>query len=154
MDNPYVMFESPNKESIAYVVEYMPRDEDLEYYFCWLLDELKEKKELCDRTIIYCQTIKQCGLLYATIKAMLGNDMYVGNEGHNNCLIEMLHSCTLSANKEYIIKSFQQEHGVIRVLIATIAFGMGVNCQAVSRVIHFGPSKNIESYAQEIGRAG
>ena len=29
-----------------------------------------------------------------------------------------------------------------------------MNCQAISRVIHFGPSKNIESYAQETGRAG
>ncbi len=72
----------------------------------------------------------------------------------NNCLIEMLHLCTPSANKEKIIKSFREEHGVIRILVAAIAFGMGVNCQAVSRVIHFGPSKNIESYAQETGRAG
>ena len=70
------------------------------------------------------------------------------------CLVEMLHSCTPSANKEYIIKSFQQECGFIRALIATIAFGMGVNCQAVSRVIHFGLSKNIKSYAQETGRVG
>jgi hypothetical protein len=66
----------------------------------------------------------------------------------------MLHSCTPSANKESIIKSFSEECGVIRVLIATIAFGMGTNCQAVSRVIHFGPAKNIGSYAQETGRAG
>ena len=154
MDNPYVIFESPNKDNIAYVVEYMPKDADLEHYFGWLIEELREKKELCDRTIIYCQTIKRCGLLYATFKAVLGNDTYIGNKGHNSCLIEMLHSCTPSANKEYIIKSFQQECGFIRVLIATIAFGMGVNCQAVSRVIHFGPSKNIESYAQETGRAG
>lgn len=154
MDNPYVIFESPNKDNIAYVVEYMARDADLEHYFGWLVDELRERKELCDRTIIYCQTIKQCGLLYATFKAMLGNDMRVGDEGSNYCLIEMLHSCTPSANKEDIIKSFREERGVIRVLVATIAFGMGVNCQAVSRVIHFGPSKNIESYAQETGRAG
>ena len=154
MDNPHVIFESTNKKNIAYLVEYMPRDVDLEHYFGWLLDELREKKELCDRTVIYCQTIKQCGLLYATNRAALGNNMYIGNKGNNNCLVEMLRSCTPSANKEYFIKSFQQGCGVIRVLMATIAFGMGVNCQAVSRVIHFAPSKNIESYAQETGRAG
>ena len=85
---------------------------------------------------------------------MLENDMCAAHEVSNNCFIEMLHSCTPSANKEEIIKSFREEHGVIRILVATIAFGMGVNCQAVSRVIHFGPSKNIESYAQETGRAG
>ena len=33
MDNPYVIFESPNKDNIAYVVEYMPKDVDLEHYF-------------------------------------------------------------------------------------------------------------------------
>ena len=44
--------------------------------------------------------------------------------------------------------------GHIRVLIATIAFGMGVNCKNVQSIIHFGPSKNIECYVQESGRAG
>ena len=38
--------------------------------------------------------------------------------------------------------------------MATIAFGMGVDCKGVCRTIHFGPSKNIESYIQETGRAG
>lgn len=66
----------------------------------------------------------------------------------------MLHSCTPSANKENILKSFSEEWGVIRVLVATIAFGMGVNCKSVHRIIHFGPAKNIESYTQETGRAG
>ena len=71
-----------------------------------------------------------------------------------NCLIEMLHSCTPLANKENIIKSFTAEQGVIHVLVATVTFGMGVNCKAVSRIIHFGPAKNIQSYAEETGRAG
>ena len=31
---------------------------------------------------------------------------------------------------------------------------MGVDCRGVNRVIHFGPSKNVESYVQETGRAG
>jgi ATP-dependent DNA helicase RecQ len=48
MDNPCVIFESPNKDNIAYVVEYMSRDEDLEHYFSWLVEELREKKEHCD----------------------------------------------------------------------------------------------------------
>jgi hypothetical protein len=132
----------------------MSRNADLEYYFGWLVDELKQQKVLCKRTIIYCQTIKQCGLLYATLKGILGKDMY-GNDGDfKDCLLEMLHSCTPKANKENIINSFTNEQGVIRVLVATISFGMGVNCKAVERIIHFGPSKNIENYIQETGRAG
>lgn len=154
MANPHVIYESPNKNNIAYAVEYMPTmDADLDHYFGWLGEELREKKELCDRTIIYCQTIKQCGLVYATLKGMLGKDIYVDRDP-KNVLLEMLHSCTPLANKENIVKSFAEERGVIRVLVATIAFGMGINCKAVRRVIHFGPSKNIESYTQETGRAG
>ena len=42
----------------------------------------------------------------------------------------------------------------MRILVATIAFGMGVDCKGVYRTIHFGPSKNIETYIQETGRAG
>lgn len=42
----------------------------------------------------------------------------------------------------------------LRVVICTTAFGMGVNCKEVRRVVHFGPSKNIEQYIQESGRAG
>ena len=66
----------------------------------------------------------------------------------------MLHSCTHDENKETISNSFQNEVSGIRVLVATIAFGMGVNCKGVCRIIHFGPSKDIESYIQESGRAG
>ncbi len=39
MDNPYVIFESPNKDNITYVVEYMARDADLDDYFDWLVEK-------------------------------------------------------------------------------------------------------------------
>lgn len=67
--------------------------------------------------------------------------------------MEMLHLCTPLSNKENILKSLAGEQGSIRDLVATISFGMGVNCKGVSRIIHFGPYKNIENYAQETGRA-
>jgi superfamily II DNA helicase RecQ len=43
-------------------------------------------------------------------------------------LMEMLHSCTTEDNKKCILESFQNENGTIRILVATIAFGMGVDC--------------------------
>ena len=57
--------------------------------------------------------------------------MYAGSEG--NVLVEMLHSCTPAANKQNILHSFQSEGGSIRLLIATIAFGMGVDCKRSSQ---------------------
>jgi len=114
--------ESPNKSNIRYVVHCMDKKAEHEEYFVWLTDELRREQYNSTRTIVYCQTIKQCSIIYATISGLLGKENMTNSNG--SPLVEMLHSCTPEANKKNVLESFQQEHGTVRLLVATIAFGI------------------------------
>ncbi|XP_011405720.1 PREDICTED: uncharacterized protein LOC105313748 [Amphimedon queenslandica] len=68
-------------------------------------------------------------------------------------LVEMFTSCTDEAIKQQIILSFTKGD-TLRIVCATIAFGMGVDSPNVWVVMHVGPSDDIESYIQETGSGG
>ena len=133
----------------------MGKKASLAEYLSWISNEVKECGSAATRTIIYTQTIKQCAVVYSTLKTLLGDKIYNSEDRDTKTvLLEMLHSCSAQSNKEHILASFQKDQGSIRILVATIAFGMGIDCKQVHRTLHFGPAKNVEHYMQESGRAG
>ena len=48
-----------------------------------------------------------------------------------------------------IVKSISCATASLRIVVCTIAFGMGINCAGVNQVIHWRPSADVECYMQE-----
>ena len=56
--------------------------------------------------------------------------------------------------KKGIVEEIKKEDSKIRVIFATTALGMGADSLFIVNIIHISPPSTLESYMQEIGRAG
>jgi len=90
-------------------------------------------------TIIYCQTKKKTEDVTAVLRSL-----------GVSCLTYHA-SISLSGRKD---AHHQFLNDQIQAVVATIAFGMGIDKPDVRKVIHYGAPKDIESYYQEVGRGG
>ncbi|MEZ4819469.1 MAG: ATP-dependent DNA helicase RecQ [Bdellovibrionota bacterium] len=91
------------------------------------------------RIVIYAGTRKNCEYLQQEISVFVPQtDFY--------------HAGLADETRSQIQDAFEQ--GDIRVLIATNAFGMGIDHPDIRLVVHYQIPANIESYYQEMGRAG
>ena len=150
----YTVKRSPNRNNLKYSLQYIDNNMPLEMVFRGIIDEMLQNGITTERTLIHCQTRKHCGLIFRLFEIHLRDKLYNGINRPQNRIVEMYHAGTPDQVKKHVIESLSQETRHICVLISTIAFGMGVDCKSVCRVIHFGPSKNLESYVQESGRGG
>ena len=98
-----------------------------------------------------------CADLYSHFLYTLGNKSYYplgSKEISDNHYFGMFHSNTSSHNKGVILNSMTRADGVVRVVFATMALGMGVNFVNLHTIIHYGAPRSLEDYFQESGRAG
>ena len=70
----------------------------------------------------------------------------------NGIQAEAYHAGLPHDKREAIQKRFMA--GQSNCIVATIAFGMGIDKSDIRNVVHFDLPKSIENYSQEIGRAG
>ena len=145
---------SPCKANILYAVN---KFQSIPETFQPMLDQLSLRRQNFPQSIIYCRRYKDCADLYYFFRDSLGPDFTEprGAPDHPRFrLVDMYMSCTEERVKEEIVQIFTKETSGLRVVIATVAFGMGIDSPSVRQVIHLGPPTDLESYVQETGRAG
>uniref|UniRef100_A0A8C5REL9 DNA 3'-5' helicase n=1 Tax=Laticauda laticaudata TaxID=8630 RepID=A0A8C5REL9_LATLA len=102
---------------------------------------LKDKStyEFEGPTIVYCPSRKTTEQVAAELRKL-------------NLVCGIYHAgMGIKARRDVHHKFMRDE---IQCIVATIAFGMGINKADIRTVIHYGAPKEMESYYQEIGRAG
>lgn len=99
--------------------------------------------------IIYCTRREQTEQIESYIRTSL--QFNVAPKDINN-LVRSYHAGLSSFNRTHIQKNFIS--GKLRIVVATIAFGMGINKKDIRAIIHYNMPKSFENYIQEIGRAG
>lgn len=131
LKTPAVFVSSFNRANIRYVVE--PKRDSFEL----LLQFLKRHND--ESGIIYC--------LSRASTEKLASDLSL--HGFNALAY---HAGMTSDQRTMRQEKFLKDQ--VKIMVATIAFGMGINKSNVRYVVHLDLPKNLEGYYQETGRAG
>ncbi|MCT4633407.1 MAG: DNA helicase RecQ [Firmicutes bacterium] len=132
LDNPFEMITGFDRENLYYSVV-KPSDK-----FRYLKEYLSGRNN-GDTGIIYCSTRK-------TVESLGDKLSKIGFS------VGSYHGGMASEVRESVQDAFMG--GNIDIIVATNAFGMGIDKPDVRYVVHYNMPKNMESYYQEAGRAG
>jgi len=131
LQNPYIHLDSFDRANIRFTLaqKYDGEKQVLGYV----------RKQGDDSGIIYCNSRWQVEKLskYLATCGINCAAYHAGLEGDIRALVQ---------------EGFTKDN--IQIVIATVAFGLGINKPNVRYVIHFEPPRTLESYYQEVGRAG
>lgn len=131
LQQPSVLISSFDRPNIKYFVQ--PKHSVLSHIIQYLNDHPN------DSGIIYCLSRR-------------GTEDMANNLKENGINAAFYHAGISSSERAQVQDDFIKDK--IRVMVATIAFGMGIDKSNVRFVMHADLPKNIESYYQETGRAG
>ena len=149
LERPVVFSNTPDKRNIFYsIVSLDTRDASNIFQPC--IQELLEKEYTAERVVVFCRKMTDLRSVFKAFHTVLSS-LY------NSYLTRpyaMFHANTEECIKDHIIKSFGKSDGVVRFLVCTVAFGLGIDCKGLNNVIHFGPPSELDDYFQESGRCG
>lgn len=92
----------------------------------------------------------QCGIIYCGSRKKV--EMLAEKLADSQLRVGAYHAGMELHERAQVQEAFQRDD--IQIVVATVAFGMGINKPNVRFVLHFDIPRNIESYYQETGRAG
>ncbi|XP_019166938.1 PREDICTED: uncharacterized protein LOC109162707 [Ipomoea nil] len=136
MKDPHVAIGSFDRKNIFYGVKSFTHGST---FVNELVEEISKYVENANSTIIYCTTVKNTEEIFSSlIEAGIKAGIYNG---------QMSNKAREDAHRSFIRDEFY-------VMVATVAFGMGIDKPNIRHVIHYGCPKSLESYYQESGRCG
>ncbi|GJQ84260.1 putative DNA helicase [Trypoxylus dichotomus] len=132
------------------------RDSNREKALIQLL--MSDRYSHCKSVIVYCIRREECEKIATFLRMALKEEKPLNEDGNSrkrrrvNVQAEPYHAGLSASRRRSIQKSFMS--GELRIVVATVAFGMGINKSDIRSIIHYNMPSSFESYVQEIGRAG
>ncbi|WP_080760340.1 DNA helicase RecQ [Pseudoalteromonas luteoviolacea] len=112
---------------------------------------IEEKFKPLSQLMRYLKTQKgQSGIIYCSSRRRVDEIAEKLSEGGFNAAA--YHAGMENEQRQFVQNAFARDD--IQIVVATVAFGMGINKPNVRFVLHYDIPKSIESYYQETGRAG
>jgi ATP-dependent DNA helicase RecQ len=99
---------------------------------------------------ILANYLDQAGIIYCSTRSQV--DTLAARLAREGWSVRPYHAGLETDERQQFQRQFI--HDEIQIIVATVAFGMGINKPNVRFVIHYNVPKNLESYYQQIGRAG
>ena len=152
--DPVIVGCSSYRANITYIVKPMPK---MDIFCKRIARDIKRMGMNYPKTVIFCRRYQDCTDLYDQLRLYLGDNItyppgYPVLVKHST--VNIFTRACAETNKEKILTHFCNLKSKLRVVIATTAFGMGIDCPDIRVVYHWGPPSCLEEYAQETGRAG